>query len=152
MRELLAEQQQLLGALDAQLVALRTFRIDQINNATKDQETVRLRIARIDQRRKHVIAQILRTHRNLSKPTLTKIAELFPERSIFLIQLRDELVNILAQIQERTNLINKIASGVVNHLNGTVRVIAQAAAGPATYSRNGNVSMPGKVSTLSAVG
>lgn len=152
MRELLAEQQAMLTSLDAQLASLRTFQIDLINNATREQETSRQRLARIEQRRKYVIAQIMRTHRNLSKPTLTKIAELYPERKLFLLQLRDELANVLAQIQQRTNLINKIVGGVLSHLNGTVRLIAQAASGPSTYSKSGNMNSPSKTGILSAVG
>lgn len=152
MRELLAEQQAMLISLDAQLASLRTFQIDLINNATRGQELSRQRLARIEQRRKHLIAQIMRTHRNLSKPTLTKIAELFPERKLFLLQLRDELASVLAQIQQRTNLINAIVGGVLNHLNTTVRLIAQTVSGPSTYSRSGNVTPPGKAGILSAVG
>jgi hypothetical protein len=152
LRELLAEQLQLVQKLDVHLKALRTFKSDAIEQSSREQEIVRQRIARVEARRKVIAAQFLRLHRNISTPSISAIAELYPDHKPTLLAIRSELLRVMEAIRQRTQLIERIVTGVVGHLNATVRVIAQAAVGPSTYTRGGDVAIPTRVSVMNAVG
>jgi hypothetical protein len=152
LRDMLGQQQTLLKAVDDHMAALRTYRIESIEAAVRNQETARQQLLRIEQRRKVLLAQFLRMHRNLSKPTLDKLAEIYPDRKLILLQMRSEIVRLTTEIRTKLNQLQRIAAGVLLHLNSTVKLIATAAAGPSTYSRAGAYAMPARVSSLQAVG
>jgi hypothetical protein len=151
LRQLLQEHQRLLQRVEAHEAALRSYDIDAIARATKDQDQSRQTIAQLDIRRRAVLQQLMPRTRNAQQLTLSRLAEQFPDRKMLLLQLRDELKNLVERIQQKTLLIGKIAAGVMGHLNATVRIIASAASGPATYTRSGLTTTPARISSIEAV-
>jgi hypothetical protein len=150
LRQMLVEHRVLLQRIEAHEQALRAHQPDAIERAARDVEQTRQRIALLEARRRVVTQQLVPRFKQ-EQPTLARLAELFPDRKLILLQIRDELRSIALQIQEKTALLAKVASGVLGHLNHTVRIIARAANGPSTYTRTGAAPLPQRVGVLEAV-
>jgi predicted dithiol-disulfide oxidoreductase (DUF899 family) len=150
LRQLLVEHRALLLRVEAHEAALRSHNPESIDRAAREVELTRQRIALLEARRRVVTHQLAPRFKQ-ETPTLAKLAELFPDRKVILLQIRDELRAIVLQIQEKTQQLVKVASGVLGHLNATVRIIAQAANGPSTYTRTGAAPLPQRVGVLEAV-
>jgi hypothetical protein len=152
LRELLVEQQRMATQIESHMRAIRTADVDQIQRAVREQDAMRTRIAQVEARRRSLTHQLARAARRTQAPNLQQLAEMFPERKLILLQLRQELRDIATRIRERSSLAAKIAGSVLSHLNATVRLIATAASGPSVYTRSGDASMPSRVGVLSVVG
>ena len=152
MRQMLTEHRALLAALEAHEAALRSCVIDRIEKAAKDQDFARQKIATTESRRRVIVHQLTRQHRLIQPPTLAKLSELYPDRKAQLTSLRADLAKVAAQIQQKTSLTARIAQSVLGHVNATLRLVAQAAAGPGAYTRRGDAPLPsGRMSVLNAV-
>lgn len=151
LRQLLVEHRALLLRVEAHEAALRTHDAAAIDRTAREVEVTRQRIALLEARRR-VVTQQLAPRFKQEIPTLARLAELFPDRKLILLQIRDELRAIAQLIHEKTQQLVKVASGVLGHLNATVRIIAQAANGPSTYTRTGAAPLPQRVGVLEAVG
>lgn len=137
LRQMLDEHRVLLERVSAHEAALRSHDVTRIERAAWMQDESRQRITRLDNARRAIVAQIGRQHRQLREVTLVSIAEIFPDRKLILLQLREEIARLANEVREKVKLISRIAGGVLGHLNATARVIAEAANGPGTYRRNG---------------
>ena len=150
--QLVAEHRKLLGQLDAQQAAMRALKLDAIEQATHQQESTRLRIATLETKRRTLALQIARAMRINEEPTITKLAQLFPARSGALIELRDELKAVIADISSRTNRASRLASAVLGHLNVGVRLIATAVEQAGVYTKDGSPQMTKRIGVMEAVG
>jgi hypothetical protein len=152
LRQIVHEHRALLAGVASHEQAIRSRDIARIARAASDADAIRQRITRLDSARRMLVAQITRQHRQIRTPTLTGIAEAFPDRREVLLKLRDDLQQLIEQIRTHNNLIQRVASGVLGHLGATVRIIAEAATGPATYSRRGTVAVAPGATLVNAVG
>ena len=152
LRQLLAEHRALLNAVEAHEAALRTYSLDRIEKATRDQDIARQKIGTTETRRRQLTHQLGRQHKLLTPPTLTKLAELYPARKAALLAMRGDLIDVANQIRTKSSLIARIAQSVLGHVNATLRLVAQAAAGPAPYTKRGDASLPAtRMGVLNAV-
>lgn len=152
LRQIVHEHRALLAGVASHEQAIRSRDIERIARAAADADAVRQRITRLESARRMLVAQITRQHRQIRTPTLTAIADAFPERRDVLLQIRDELQELIERIRVHNSLIQRVASGVLGHLGATVRIIAEAATGPATYSRRGTVAVAPAATLVNAVG
>jgi hypothetical protein len=151
LRQMLGEHRALLAALDAHEAALRTCKLDRIEKACREQDVARQKIGLTESRRRVIIHQLARQHRTIQPPTLAKLSELYPDRKQQLTAIRAELADLAAQIQRKSSLVARIAQSVLGHVNATLRLVAQAAAGPGGYTRRGDPPMPSRMGVLNAV-
>lgn len=151
LKQLVHQYQELLASVSAHEAALRTCDLEQIERSTREQDVLRQKIAQVESRRRMIIHQIARQHRNTKPPTLTQLAELYPDRKSFLMQVRNDLTALAMKVQEKTQLISRIAQSVLGHVNATLRLVATAAGGPGSYTRCGSTAMPLRVGVLNAV-
>src|SRR5205085_104983 len=129
-RLLIVEHAKLLAQLDQQQAAMRSFKVQPIEDITGLQESTRLRIATLDTKRRALVQQIARLMRveldARGELTLTRLAEMFPQRSKELRALRDQLKDVLLKTQARTTIATRLAGTVLGHLNTAVRLLAGA--------------------------
>lgn len=151
LRQLVNEHRALLASLDAHERAIRACAIDQIERAARDQDAQRLKIAGVESRRRQLVHQVARQQRTLKPVTLVALCEFYPDRAKAIGEIRAELIDVAQRVQRQTTLISRVAAGVLGHVNATLRVIAQAATGPATYTSRGEQSMPLRIGVLNAV-
>ena len=151
LRQLVVEHRALLAARDAHQQARRPCAIEQIERAARDQDAQRLKISGVESRRRQLVHQIARQQRTLKPITLVTLGELYPDRAAAIGEIRAELIDVAGRVQRKTTLIGRIASGVLGHVNATLRLIAQAATGPATYTARGEQAMPLRIGMLNAV-
>ncbi|MFT3785334.1 MAG: flagellar export chaperone FlgN [Tepidisphaeraceae bacterium] len=151
LKQILVEHRALLQRVDAHEAALRSYNPEAIEKTARELEVLRQRIGLLEAHRRVVTQQLAPKFRS-DLPTLSKLAELFPDRSSVLLSIRDELKGLAEQIQKKSAVLARIASGVMNHLNSTVRLIAKAATGPSVYTRSGGEPLPRRVGVIEAVG
>ena len=151
LRQLLQEHAALLRQLDAHESALRSCSLERIEKATREQDIVRQRIAQVESRRRVLTHQLARQHRSVQSPTLATLADLYPDRKLVLIGIRGELAELSEQIQRKSMLVGRIAQSVLGHVNATLRLVANAAAGPGAYTRSGTAPLDGRMGVLNAV-
>jgi hypothetical protein len=99
-----------------------------------------------------LVHQIARQLRRTQPPTLTQLADLYPERRPMLLKMVQQLREAAELIRQRSQLVGRVTGNVLSHLNATVRLIAGASGGPSIYTRNGATPMPAGARTLSLVG
>lgn len=151
LKQLVHEHRALLDAITAHEAALRSCDLARIERCTLDQDQARQKIAGIETRRRMITHQIARQHRNVKPPTLAQLAELYPDRKTFLLQVRVDLASIAASIQAKSQLLSRIAQSVLGHVNATMRLVANATSGPGVYTKNGTTTMPMRIGVLNAV-
>jgi DNA mismatch repair ATPase MutS len=152
LRELLQAHQQLSVHLELHVSAIRSCDPTQIERAAREQDAVRAKIVQIESRRRFITHQITRNARRTQAMTLEQLAEMYPDRKPILLQLRQELRDRIKQIQQKSEFVAKVAGNVLGHLNATVRLIANAASGPGTYTKSGAAPIQARVGVLSVVG
>ena len=150
---LVAEHGKLLAHLDLQQAAMKAFDLKSMDTAAKLQEAARLRIASLETRRRGLVLQIARLSRlQESDLTVSKLAELYPQRGPQLVKLRDDLKALIHQISVRTTVSGKLAGAVAGHLNTVVRLLAGAVEQAGTYTKNGIPRVSARIGVMEAVG
>lgn len=152
LRQLIEEHRNLLGSIDAQQQAMRAGHADQIERTAHQQESARMRIARLEARRRQLAAQIARAMRMPAEPTISALAQLFPARSEALTMLRDELRTAIEEVTKRTHITSRLAGAVLGHLNSAVRLIAGAVEQAGVYTKSGSPQMTSRIGVMEAVG
>jgi hypothetical protein len=152
LRTMVSEHRKLLAHLDAQQAALRGFRLEQIEEITALQEANRLRIATLETRRRTLCEQIGRLMRMDKEPSLSNLIELFPQRSSQLTALRDELREVVSQVQSRSTISGRVAGAVLGHLNTVVRLLAGAVEQAGVYTKHGIPKVAPRIGAMEAVG
>lgn len=151
LRQLVAQHRVLLEAITAHEAALRSCDLARIERATFEQDQARQKIAQVESKRRMITLQLARQLKHVKPPTLAQLAEAYPDRKTFLLQVRTDLGSIAATIQMKSQLIARIAQSVLGHVNATLRLVAHATGGPGVYTRNGTTTMPMRIGVLNAV-
>jgi hypothetical protein len=149
---MISEHRLLLAALEAQRVAIRRFDIDAMESATRAQEAIRTRMVEMDRTRVWICNQLARQLRLHGEPNLRKLAELFPARKQALLAFRETLNDLAGQIRHKSSVISRVGMAVLAHLNGAVRLLADAIEPSGTYGRDGTANVPDRIGRIEAVG
>ena len=152
LQQLIAEHHKLLGFMDAQQAAMRVMDLPAMDVALNGQESSRLRIATLETKRRQIVSLLTRGLKVDGPVTLTKLAELFPQRRDALLKLRDELKAVATTISTRTRVSGKLAGAVLGHLNTVVRLLAGAVERTGVYTKDGIPRVSGRIGIMEAVG
>jgi hypothetical protein len=117
----------------------------------KQQESLRLKIATLDTRRRLLVAHLSQATR-VDDLTLAKLAVQFPREASRLIPLRDELKAVVMQLTQRTHVSGRVAGAILGHLNFAVRLLAGAAQQAGLYTKHGIPQAGGRIGTIERVG
>lgn len=150
--QLVAEYGKLLQQLDRQHVAMKKFDLNAMADLMPLQESTRLRIGELENKRRMVMRQLTTALKLPQEPRLTKLAELFPPYAAALLKARADLKDLAAQIGQRSHGSGRLASAVLGHLNTVVRLLAGAVQRAGLYTRRGIPSVGSRVGVMDAVG
>ena len=150
---LVAEHRRLLAHLEAQQGAMKAFDLKALDDARNQQEASRLRVAAIENKRRALVLQIAKASRiDPQGLTITKLADLHPQRRDALLKLRDELKGLAGQIAVRTHVASRLAGAVLGHLNTVVRLLAGAVEKSGLYTKQGVPRVSARIGVMEAVG
>ena len=152
LQQLIVEHRKLLRHLDAQQAAMKSFALDAMDAAANQQEASRLRIARLENQRRTIVQQIAKQHRAAGELSLSQIAQLYPDKSASLQQLRDELKRAIQQVQSRSHVAGRVAGAVLGHLNAVVRLLAGTVERAGVYTKAGVPRVSSRIGMMEAVG
>jgi Cu/Ag efflux pump CusA len=152
LQQLMAEHRKLLGHIDVQQAAMKAMAVDAMEDATHRQESVRLRIATLDDRRQTITRQLAVANKCGQQVTIARIAELFPQRGPALLRLRDDLRATMQEVARRTGIASRLAGALLGHLNTAVRLIAGAVEQAGVYTKSGSPQIAGRIGVMEAVG
>jgi hypothetical protein len=152
LRQLIEEHRKLLKHMDAQQAAMRSFDLAGLDQITNVQESSRLRIATLETRRRTLTTQVARGLNIAGELSLTKLAQLHPQRMRELMRLRDELKEVIGQISTRTHVAGRLAGAVLGHLNTAVRLLAGAVEQAGLYTKQGIPRVSARIGMMEAVG
>ena len=152
LEHLIGEHRRMLGLIDAQQAAMKAMALDEMESCSHRQESSRLRIATLENRRRMLVQQLARAARLSGNVTLQQVSEAFPQNGPRLLKLRDELKELMKQITDRTHIASKVATAVLGHLNTAVRLFAGAVGQSGTYTKNGIPKVSGRIGVMEAVG
>ena len=151
LQRLIDEHRKLLSHVDAQQSAMKAFDLKAMDAAVHLQEAARLRIASLETQRRVAIRQIARVLKFNGDLTIQKLAELVPPRGPTLLNLRDDLKSLVAQIMARNHVAGKLAGAVLGHLNTVVRLLAGAVEQAGIYTKHGVPQVATRIGVLEAV-
>jgi len=152
LEHLIGEHRRMLGLMDAQQKAMKAMALDEMEASAHRQESSRLRIATLENRRRMLVQQLARLSRLNGNVTLQQVAEAFPQNGPKLLKLRDELKGLMKQIADHTHIAGKVAAAVLGHLNTAVRLFAGAVGQSGTYTKNGIPKVSERIGVMEAVG
>ena len=150
--QLTVEYARLLQQLEKQHVAMKKFDLAAMADLMGLQESTRLRIGDLENKRRMIMRQLTATLKLPQEPRLTKIAELFPPYAPALLKARNDLRDLAAKISQRTHGSGRLASAVLGHLNTVLRILAGAVQRAGLYTRRGIPSVAERVGVMDAVG
>lgn len=151
-RTLIDEHRKLLRQVDEHLVALKSLSPQAVDATTRAQETTRLRITAMEARRRNLAVQIAKSLKLTETLTLSRLAELFPDRAKVILAMRAELKGLVEEIRSRSSLTGRVAGAFLGHLNSAVRIIAGVAQQAGVYTKDGGPRMPNRIGSIEAVG
>ena len=152
LQQLVVEHRKLLKFVDAHQAAMRVMDLKAMDAAAGQQEACRLRIATAENKRR-MLATLLARQVNLAgEPTISRLADVYPQRKAELLALRDELRMVIAEVASKTHVAAKVAGAVLGHLNTVVRVIAGAVEQAGVYTRQGTPRVSTRIGVVDAVG
>ena len=85
------------------------------------------------------------------QPTLSQIAEMFPQRKPALLKLRDDLKAAVAAVSARTHVAGRLANAVSGHLTTVVRLLAGAVERAGIYTKDGVPKVSNRIGVMEAV-
>ena len=149
---LIDEHRRLLAHVETQQAAMKALDLDRVEDATHRQESCRLRIALLDNRRRLLAQQAAKLARLSGDATLAQLAEAFPQNGPKLLQLREELKSLMRQMTDRTYVAGRLAAAVLGHLNTAMRLFAGAVGQAGTYTKTGVPRVTARIGVMEAVG
>jgi hypothetical protein len=149
---LVAEHRRLLTFTDAQQAAMKSVDLTALDAAVNGQEACRLRITTLEVRRRGLVAQLSKGQKVEQPVTITKLADLYPQRRQSLLKLRDELRDVASTISNRTKVASRLAGAVLGHLNTVVRLLAGAVERAGVYTKAGVPRVASRIGIMEAVG
>jgi hypothetical protein len=150
--QLVAEHRRMLVLLDRQQSAMRLLNTADIEEANRLQNAARLRLAALDARRRALASALSRTYRVTGELTIARLAELFPQRRVDLMKLREELRGLLNQLSRHVTIGSRLAGALVGHLNTVLRLVAGAVERAGVYTRKGVPQVSRRIGMMEAVG
>lgn len=153
LQELIAENQRLLKHIQSQQAAMRTMDTTAMDVAARQQDASRMRLLSLEARRRNTVTLILQQN-NKRGPnvTIAEIAAWYPARSAELLKLRNQLKDIVQQVQTRAQVAGRVAGAVLGHLNTVVRLIAGAVEKAGLYTKQGVPKVSSRIGVMEAVG
>jgi flagellar biosynthesis/type III secretory pathway chaperone len=142
----------MLVQVDAQQAAMKTLKIDAMQDAMHRQDACRIRIGNFEGRRRSLVQQIAKLSRLSADATLPQIVVLYPQNAPKLLGLRNELKQLIQQIADRTHVGGRVAAAVLGHLNTALRLFATAVGQAGTYTKNGVPRVTQRIGVMEAVG
>jgi len=152
LQQLIDEHRKLLKHLDNQQAAMRAFNLAGLDQMANLQEGSRLRIATLETRRRLLVGQMARGLNIAGELSLTKLAQLHPQRTRELLRMRDELKEAIGRISTRTHVAGRLAGAVLGHLNTAVRLLAGAVEQAGLYTKQGIPRVSARIGVMEAVG
>jgi hypothetical protein len=148
---LIVEHRNLLALVQKHSAAMKVMNLTDMDELARQKDACRSRVAALDRRRKLTVQSIAREARLSGEPTLTQIADLYPQHAQNLREKRDSLRKIAADVALRTNVGAKLASAVLGHLNTAVRAIAGAVQSAGVYTQSGVPKVSSRIGAMEAV-
>jgi hypothetical protein len=152
LQQLTAEYNRLIKHMDAHQAAMKSFDLAAMDAAGHQQEASRLRIGGLENKRKNLVNQIAKLTKHDGQLTMTRIAELNPQRGALLLKLRDELKQTIGRASARSHVAGKLAGAVLGHLNTVVRLLASSVENAGVYSKHGVPQVATRIGVMEAVG
>ena len=152
LQQLTAEYHRLMKHMDAHQVAMKSFDLPAMDAAAHQQEASRLRIGMLETKRKNLVNQIGKLLKHEGQLTITRIAEMNPQRGPLLMKLRDELKSTIQQASTKSHIAGKLAGAVLGHLNTVVRLLATSVENAGVYSKHGVPQVNARIGVMEAVG
>ena len=152
LQQLTAEYNRLIKHMDAHQVAMKAFDLSAMDAAAGQQEASRLRIGMLENKRKNLVNQIGKLLKHEGQLTITRIAELNPQRGTLLMKLRDDLRSTVQQASAKSRIAGKLAGAVLGHLNTVVRLLAGSVENAGVYSKHGVPQVSARIGVMEAVG
>jgi hypothetical protein len=149
---LVDEHRRMLAHVDAQQNAMKQMKLEAMEDATHRQESSRMRIAALDNRRRLLVQQISKLARATNELTLSQIAAASPQNGAKLLALRQELRSLTQKIGERTHVAGRLASAILGHLNTAMRLFAGAVGQAGVYTKTGVPRVSNRIGVMEAVG
>jgi hypothetical protein len=152
LQQLIVEHRKMLKHVESHQTAMKTMALDAMDQAGNQQEASRLRISKLENTRRIIVNQLAQQNKLSGEITMSRLAQLFPQRADSLLKLRDELKKTIFAIQTRTHVAGKLAGAVLGHLNTVVRLIAGAVERAGVYTKSGAPQMSNRIGVMEAVG
>lgn len=149
---LVEEHKRLMTHVQAQQLAMKALALDAMQDAMHRQESSRMRITALDQRRRLLAQQLAKLARVSGELTIPQLAAAFPQSGPKLLALRTELKSLIQQIADRTHVAGRLASAVLGHLNTAMRLFAGAVGQAGTYTKHGVPKVTARIGVMEAVG
>jgi hypothetical protein len=152
LQQLTAEYNRLIKHMDAHQAAMKGFDLAAMDAAGHQQEASRLRLGALENKRKNLVNQIAKLLKHEGQLTVTRIAELNPQRGALLLKLRDELRSTVERASAKSHVAGKLAGAVLGHLNTVVRLLAGSVENAGVYSKHGVPQVNARIGVMEAVG
>lgn len=152
LNELIAEHQRLLKHLLSHQTAMKGFDLKAMDATANFQEASRLRIGKLETKRRSIVAQFSRSQGARTDLTIAEIAKLVPQREDALLQQRAMLKDLIVQVSNRAQVAGKLAGAVLGHLNTIVRLLAGAVEKAGLYTKHGVPQVSSRIGVMEAVG
>ena len=152
LQQLIAEHRRLLVHLDAHGAAMKAFDLEAMDDAGRQQDLLRVRIATLDQRRRAATVAAAKALNLPGEPTLRTLAAALPQHAQSLMQIRADLKAVVEQVAARARISGKLASAVLGHLNTIVRLLAGAVERAGVYTKQGIPMVSSRIGMMEAVG
>ena len=152
LQQLTAEYNRLMKHMDAHQAAMKSFDLPAMDAAAHQQEASRLRIGMLENKRKTLVNQIGKLLKHEGQLTITRIAEMNPQRGPLLMKLRDELRSTVQKASAKSHVAGKLAGAVLGHLNTVVRLLAGSVENAGVYSKHGVPQVNARIGVMEAVG
>jgi FlgN protein len=152
LQQMIVEHGKLLKLTENQHAAMKKLDRKAMDEATNLQDSSRLRIASLEQKRRSLVIQISRALRLTGEVKIPQIAEHFPQRKQALLKLREELRNLIGQVTTKNHIAGKLAGAVLGHLNTAIRLVAGAVEHAGLYTKSGVPRMASRIGVMEAVG
>ena len=152
LRQLVEEHGRMLAHVEAQQMAMKSLKLDLMQESIHRQEACRMRIMNLDTKRRILVQQIAKISKLNPNATLPQLAVLYPQDGPKLMEARDELKAVIRKIADRTHVAGRLASAVLGHLNTALRLFAGAVGQAGTYTKHGVPRVTGRIGVMEAVG
>lgn len=151
LNQLIAEHESLLASFEQQREAMKKLdaaRIDELNAA---QESSRMRIIGMENRRRQLVKEIAQILKLKVEPTLLAVAAAYDPARPKILVLRQKLRNLANAVSNRAKVAGKVANSVLGHLNTAVRIISGGPEKAGLYNRNGSPQVSRRIGLMEAV-